>query len=260
MGHTRLGNLPRSRKWKEVIALIAAGAGAEQIANAVMRAAETGLMAAAHHAGLVEAFWSLTQLAQAAREKDFAAALRGRGFNVPDNPSLPAILSAVSAAVDRGMPNNQGRTDLGEMAHSAAVEITNRIVTERVSSLFGATAQDVQRAFSALGTEKNFGELSKRFFGQVMNKVLQFYVSRESANHVGQGQRFANLAAKAAFDDAMNTHCRQASVIVEKFAGEWQSKRNWEKKDAGGITREDAGRFAHVAMKKMVDELKEGNK
>jgi hypothetical protein len=259
MGHTRLGALPRSRKWKEVIGLIAAGAGAEQIANAVIRAAEGGLMAVAHHKGLVEAFWSLTQLTQAAREKDFAAALRDRGFDVPDHPSLPAILSAVSAAVDRSMPNNNGRTDLGEMAHHAAVEVTNRIVTDRVASLFGATAQDVQRAFRDFGTEKNFGELGKRFFGQVMNRVLQFYVSRESANHVGQGQRFANLAAKAAFDEAMDHHCRQASVIVANFAGEWQSKNNWAKKDIGGLTREDAGRFAHVAMRKVVAELKEGN-
>ncbi len=197
---------------------MAAGAGADQIANAVIHAAESGLMAAAHHAGLVEAFWSLTQLTQAAREKDFAAGLRARGFDVPDHPSLPAILAAVSQAVDRSMPNNKGRTDLGEMAHAAALETTNRIVTERASSLFGATARDVQRAFRELGTAKNFGELGKRFFGQLTNKVLQFYASRECANHVGPGQRFANLAAKAAFDEAMNTHCRQAAVIVQKFA------------------------------------------
>lgn len=260
MGHNRLGRLPRSRKWKEVIGLIAAGARADQIAEAIIRAAETGLMTAAHHAGLVEAFWSLTQLTQAAREQDFAEALRARGFNVPDNPSLPAILSAVSQNVDRAMPNNKGRTDLGEMAQSAAVEVTNRIVTERASSLFGATSQDVQRAFHELGTAKNFGELGKRFFGQLTNKVLQFYASRECANHVGNGQRFANLAAKAAFDHAIDAHCRQASVIVQSFAGEWQSKQNWQNKDTGGITRKHVEGFAHQAMKKMVAELKEGNK
>ncbi len=260
MGHTRLGHLPRSRKWREVIGLIAAGAGADQIANAIIRAAESGLMASAHHPGLVEAFWSLTQLTQAARETDFAAGLRARGFNVPDNPSLPAILSAVSQNVDRAMPNNKGRTDLGEMAQTAAIEVTNQIVTQRASSLFGATARDVQQAFRELGTEKNFSDLGKRFFGQLTNKVLQFYASRECANHVGQGQRFANLAAKAAFDQAMDTHCRQASVIVQKFAGDWQSKQNWKNKDTGGITRKHAEGFAHQAMKKMVAELKEGNK
>jgi len=260
MGHIRLGgSLPRSRKWKEVIGLIAAGAGADQIANAIIRAAETGLMAAAHHTGLVEAFWSLTQLTQAAREQDFAAGLRARGFDVPDHPSLPAILSAVSQNIDRAMPNNKGRTDLGEMAQSAAIEVTNRIVTERASSLFGATDQDVQRAFRDLGTEKNFGQLGKSFFSQLTNKVLQFYASHECANHIGQGQRFANLAAKAAFDQAMEVHCRQASVIVERFAAQWQSKQNWVNKDTGGITRKHAAGFAHQAMKKMVAELKEGN-
>lgn len=260
MGHTRLGYLPRSRKWKEVIGLIVAGAGADQIANAIIRAAESGLMAAAHHTGLVEAFWSLTQLTQAAREQDFAAGLRSRGFNVPDNPSLPAILSAVSQNIDKAMPNNRGRTDLGEMAQSAAIEVTNQIVTGKASSLFGATAQDVQRAFRDLGTEKNFSGLGKQFFGHLTNKVLQSYASRECANHIGQGQRFANLAAKAAFDDAMNTHCRQASVIVHKFTGDWQSKQNWKNKDTGGITRKHVEGFAHQAMKKMVAELKEGNK
>ena len=260
MGHTRLGYLPRSRKWKEVIGLIVAGAGADQIANAIIRAAESGLMAAAHHTGLVEAFWSLTQLTQAAREQDFAAGLRSRGFNVPDNPSLPAILSAVSQNIDKAMPNNRGRTDLGEMAQSAAIEVTNQIVTGKASSLFGATAQDVQRAFRDLGTEKNFSGLGKQFFGHLTNKVLQSYASRECANHIGQGQRFANLAAKAAFDDAMNTHCRQASVIVQRFTGDWQSKQNWKNKDTGGITRKHVEGFAHQAMKKMVAELKEGNK
>lgn len=44
--------------------------------------------------------------------------------NVPDNPSLPAILAAVSQNVDRAMPNNKGRTDLGEMAQTAAAEVT----------------------------------------------------------------------------------------------------------------------------------------
>lgn len=217
-------------------------------------------MAVAHHTGLIEAFWSLTQLTQAAFEMDFAGALRARGFEVADHPSLPAIMCAVSKRIDEAMPNNRGRTDLGEMAQSAAMEVTNQIVTGRATSLFGATAADVQRAFRSLGTEKNFGDLAKQFFGHLTNKVLQYYISRESANHVGAGQRFANLAAKAAFDEAMATHCRQASVIVEKFAGDWKSHQTWKNSDSGGITRKHVEGFAHRAMQKMVDELKEGNK
>lgn len=40
MGHVRLGSLPRSRAWKEVVGLITAGADVSQIANATIRAAD----------------------------------------------------------------------------------------------------------------------------------------------------------------------------------------------------------------------------
>lgn len=259
MGHSRLGNLPRTRKWQEVVGLIAIGAGADQIANAVIRAAERGLMAVAHHSGLVEAFWALTQLTAAAREPQFAESLRRRGFDVPDSPSLPTILAAVSERIDQSMPNSRGRTDLGEIAQCAAVETINEIVTTRTQSLFGAGHEDVRAAFHDLGTKKNFGELARRFFGQATAKVLDAYVSREGANHVGNGQRFANLADKAEFDKALRTHSHEASAIVERFAGDWLSKRSWQNGPAG-IGHDDAGAFAHVAMRKMVDELKEGAK
>ncbi len=259
MGHSRLGRLPRTRKWQEVVALIAIGAGADQIANAVIRAAERGLMAAAHHAGLVEAFWTLTQLTAAAREPEFAQSLRQRGFDVPDSPSLPSVLAAVAERIDQSMPNSQGRTDLGEIAQCAAVETINQIVTTRTQSLFGSGPDDVRRAFHDLGTKKAFGDLARRFFGQATAKVLDAYISRESANHIGNGQRFATLADKAEFDRALRTHSHEASVIVERFAGDWLSKCNWQNGPAG-ISHEDAGGFAHVAMRKMIDELKEGAK
>lgn len=259
MGHTRLGDLPRTRKWQEVVGLIAIGAGADQIANAVIRASEHSLLRAAHDKGLVESWWSLTQLTAAARETDFAASLRHRGIEVPNHPSLPQILLAVTQAIDSKLPNNKDRTYLGELAQSAAVETINRLVTERTSSLFGSTPEDVQRAFRELGTVKNFGQLGRSFFGQLMGKVLQSYVSREAANHVGESQRFANLASKASFDEALRTHCREASVIVERFAGEWLSKKTWQNGEVG-ISRSDAENFTHVAMNKIVAELKEGAK
>ena len=79
MGHTRLGNLPRTRKWQEVVALIEGGAGCAQVANATITAAERGLNLAAEDKGLVETLWLLTQLPLAARHDDFAGALRSVG-------------------------------------------------------------------------------------------------------------------------------------------------------------------------------------
>lgn len=68
MGHVRLGNLPRTRKWQQVIALIEGGAGTAQIVNATITAAEQGFTLAAEDKGLVETIWLLTQLAPCSEE------------------------------------------------------------------------------------------------------------------------------------------------------------------------------------------------
>ena len=39
MGHIRLGQLPRTRKWRDVVELVAVGADVSQVANATIRAA-----------------------------------------------------------------------------------------------------------------------------------------------------------------------------------------------------------------------------
>jgi len=240
-----------------VIGLIAGGANAGQIANAVIRAAEKGLHLAPEHKALVESFWILTQLPHAARESDFCAALRARGIDVPSEPGLMDVTAAVSEAVDKKLPNNAGRTDLGEMAQSAAVESIVHVVSERTTSLYGATADDVQKGFATLATVKRFGEFARQFYSRLTEKILQYYVSRTTADHVGSGLRFPTLAAKAEFDKALTLHCHEASKIVEKFAGEWFSKENWDKKE---ITRDAASGFAHIAMQKLVAELKAGAK
>jgi len=255
MGHIRLGNLPRTRKWQQVVALIEGGAGTAQIANATITAAEKGLKLAAEDKGLVETIWLLTQLPLAARSDNFAQALQSTGLEVSDSPSLMEVIGAFSDAIDRKLANNGGRTDLGEMAQMAASETMAEIIGSRTQSLFGTTPDDVKNAFSKLATNKQFSTFARDFFSRLTNKCLDYFVSRAVAHHVGEGRRFRTLAQQGEFTKALGTHSREASRIVEDFSGGWFSKTNWEKK---GISRQDAAGFAHVAMKKIVAELKEG--
>ena len=255
MGHTRLGELPRTRKWQQVVGLIANGAGAAQVANATMTAAQAGLKFAAQDAGVVEAVWLLTQIPLAARTDDFAENLRQRGIEVSQHPSLMEIVGAFSDAVDHRLSQTKGRTDLGEMAQMAGAETIAEVLGSRTQGLFGTTARDVQQAFSDLATNKQFGNFSRKFFTRLTEKYLDYFLSRALSHHLGEGQRFTTLAQQAEFTDAMRLHCRQASLIVEEFSGGWFSKTNWEQK---GISREASAGFVHIAMKKMSAELQQG--
>jgi hypothetical protein len=256
MGHIRLGELPRKRKWVQVVELIAGGASAAQIANATINAAEKGLGLAAQDSGVVETIWLLSQLPLAARSENFPASLRDCGLSVSDAPGLMEIVAAVTDAVDAKMPNCKGRTDLGEMAQMAAAETLTEVIGVRTKGLFGTTPDDVRQAFSKLATVKQFGVFAKDFFARFTNKCVSYFLSRALSNQVGEGRRFTTLAEQAQFAKAMDTHCREASRIVEGFSGGWFSKKNWE--TGGDVSRQDIAAFTGYAMTKLVAELKQG--
>jgi hypothetical protein len=164
------------------------------------------------------------------------------------------VVSAVSEAIDAKFARHR-RTDFGEMAQMAAAETITRMVGERSASLFGSGAADVQRELSRFATVAQFGHLARNFFSRLTTRCLDYFLSRAFTYHVGEGRRFSTLAQRARFDEALGLHCREASRIVETFSGEWLSKTNWER---GEISRRHAAGFTHIAMRKLVCELKAG--
>lgn len=255
MGHTRIGELPRTRKWQEVIELIAIGASARQVATAVLDAAERGMHLGTEHKGLVEAVWLLSLLPEAAKSDDFASALRAIGVQVPDQPTLMDIVSGLGEAIDRRQPKNTERSDLGELAQAALCEVLVDVVTPRAQTLFGMPPSEVQRAIAQLHPESQFGELARSFFARLADKAIQYYVCRCTDKFIGPDQRFANLADKEGFDQAVTLHTNEMSYIVADFSGKWRSKALYEH---GHISRNEAGAFAHVGLRKVVSEMKAG--
>ncbi|MEY4949643.1 MAG: hypothetical protein RL698_1854 [Pseudomonadota bacterium] len=66
MGHLRLGELPRTRKWNDVVELVKSEANIDLVAAAALDAAEKGLHKAADDEGLNRALWLLTLIEQVA--------------------------------------------------------------------------------------------------------------------------------------------------------------------------------------------------
>jgi hypothetical protein len=252
MGHIRLGVLPKTIKWRQVVAKLEVGDKADAVAQAAFEAAESNLNSASQDPAFLESFWLLTQLPIAARGPAFTSDARSLGLSLPDNPSLMQIASAISAAVDQ--KTRGGRTDLGEMAQMAAVESLVAVVGPQLPLLFGPSSFDVQRAIGRLSSGQQFAVLAQEFFARLTQRILHYYLSRELANHVGRGKRFADDAERTDFDAALDLHCREASRILREFAGGWYGKTAYQQRD--GITPEAVRNFAPVAFRKIRDELR----
>ena len=166
MGHVRLGTLPRTRNWIQVLDLVGGGAGAPDVAAATMNAAQRGLDAAAQDKGLVYTVWLLTQVPLAARSADFEGRLRKLGLDVSGSPSLLEVSGAFADAVDAHLRRTGGRTDLGEMAQMAASEALTVLGTPANGNLFDTAAPSAKEALEAFTTTKQFGSLAREFFAR----------------------------------------------------------------------------------------------
>ena len=252
MGHIRLGRLPRTRKWDRVVSLLVAGRPAEEIAAASAVAAEAALRNAHSDAALGRAFWLLTQIPLAARSSDFTGSLERLGMQAGPNPTLMAVVGSFTEAVDRHVERGHARTDLGEMAQLAAAESLAAVARRDLPSLFRPTPDDVRLALGRLAAPNRFASLAREFFARLTTRYFDYFLSREISNHVGPGKGLRSIDDHTDFNAALDQHCREASRIVEAFAGGWFSKTHFE----GGITPEKARNFAYVSFKKIQSELR----
>jgi hypothetical protein len=252
MGHIRLGRLRSTKRWDRVVDLLRAGSNIGSLAAATAQAAETELEAARGDATLAYAVWLLAQLPLAARTQQFTARLGELGFEGGAEQSVLRLVAGFSAAVDRNISDRANRTDFAELVRQAAAESLSSILGSATGSLFGSTSSQLQDELARLATRNGFAHLARDFFARITQKSLEYYLSRELANHVGTDRPIASIEQEILFRESLERHCREAALIVRDFAGGWYSKNNFR----GTLNPDSAQAFADYALKKMRDELR----
>ncbi len=138
------------------------------------------------------------------------------------------------------------------MAQLAAAESLAAVAGKDLPSLFRPTPSDVKLALGSLAAPDRFAALARDFFARLTRRYLDYFVSREISNHVGVDKALSSVDAHTAFNAALEQHCREASRIVQEFAGGWYSKARFE----GTLTPAKARDFAWVAFHKIQTELR----
>jgi hypothetical protein len=253
MGHSQIGTLPATKRWKEVVRLIADGANIEQVADATARAAERAFAWVQDDAGFREAANLMVQLALAARAPDPVRALAGLGLQLSEETSAAELAVAVGDVFDQRLEAARSRSDFGEMAGKALVGAILGEIREKLPTLFAPTREQVIAALKGLSGQKGFGAFARSFFGRLTTECLDYFLSKNLATHLGEGHRFVTNNQMAEFMSAMRTHCEEASGITEQFAAEWFSKHRFE--EGGDISPKSTEGFAWYAMQKMRAEL-----
>lgn len=250
MGHIRLGELPKSKKWSQVVHLMDdPDVPMDRLAGAIVRAAKEAYAGAGDDPGVVESLRSMAVVADAARSDDFAARLREAGFELTGNEDAIGLLRVVLRDTEARFGPVAERTVFTELALGALQETLTETIASQTGSLFLTGIDDARLAYRQVSTEREFARLARRFFSSLLSRSLRFFTDQAAANRLGGDGRLGTERGLLAFNEAVETYGREASRIVEDFAGGWYSKRRW----LGGVGETEG--LAAVAMRKIADEL-----
>jgi hypothetical protein len=158
----------------------------------------------------------------------------------------------LSRSIDQNAFQTGWSSDAGELAKSALIECLSVQLRDRLPSLLKPSPQEIRKALASFSSGQNFARLARDFFARLTYRSLDYYLSRELANHTGGDKRFASDAERSDFQRALSLHTFEASRIVEAFAGGWYGKTVWQKQS---LSQDAINNFTRYAFKKMRSEL-----
>lgn len=252
MGHIRLGTLPRSKKWRDVVGLIDSEAPIDAIAEAAAKASETDLSRVSDDPRFQFVSDLLVRLPLLARAPGFEDTLTDLGVGDNTLSSVAGLLAGLELAIDRKSFETGSTSDAGELAKSAFLETLSVQLRDKLPSLFEPTPDEIRSALGRFSSGDQFSELARDFFARLSYRSLDYYLSRELANHTGQDKRFETDAQRVDFQRALAQHTFEASSIIKEFAGGWYGKTIWQK---NALDQASINQFTTYAFRKMRSEL-----
>lgn len=265
MGHTRLGNIPKSKSWNRVVDIVLSGqssikstqlhADTEIIASLALQAADTGLTKAVADAGLQYAFYLLTKIILASKNLNWDMELKEFGITIEKESGIYDLTSEFQAAIDNYLRQNSFSTDISELAQRSAGETLTALLSADSTSLFENDAEHIRSQIAKYATRDGFAKVGQKFFGTFLGRFLNFYLSRITATHTNNS-KVSKISDISSFNSDLRKHCEESALIVKDFSGEWFSKTNFKP----GINLRTSNSFLAVAIKKLKAELQQQDK
>jgi hypothetical protein len=246
MGHERIGVLPKTKRWRAIVAEIAAvdapPSDVPEIARHTLNALGSRYVDLASDAAVKAAFEFLVDMARTAAGKQAAADT--------------ATKSPLSFVADLGqrLGATEGSLETAEIVRRAAADAIATWGRENAttqSELFAVTAPG--NAWRGLGTGAGFCELSRLFFSRLTERYLSYFLDREAS------AALPNLAAREQFRRQLQAHLGDVSKhsfetakITQSFAAGWFNKNAITSQPTSAQIR----RFLEYAFAKLREDLR----
>lgn len=253
MGHERVGALPRTVRWGEIVHAIGGAIPADKtkvatIAENTLRHVRSRFTRLSQDSGVQAAFSYFIALATD-QLPSVAGSMTSVDVGLKSNPSPTRISKDLSDWVAK----NIGEREYAALSVRASADTIAEWTRQhsRQSSLFDdkVLATDIWRSAS---DGRGFCEVARIFFARLTERYLHYFLDREASAEIG------TLAGREEFDSALRDHLQEVSrhafetsKITQSFAAGWFNKHAKESRPIDGAIEA----FLSLAFGKMYEEL-----
>ena len=220
MGHERVGALPRTKRWQDVVDDIADAASingdVSGLANAILENVRSRLLAIQGDAGFVASFQFLLGLSLSASPGVDRASLGDLAIDLEANPSPLKLASALGQYV----ADNKQSAEYAEIARKAAVDAIS-IWTEQQTRQLSFTGEHEQASevWRKASDGSGFCEVARLFFGKFVERYLNYFLGREASSRVSSTEARDRLATRLQEHvDGVSHHAFETARITQSFS------------------------------------------
>jgi len=218
MGHERLGVLPKTKRWRAIVAEIAAAdappSDVPDITKHTLKALGSRYVDLASDSGVEAAFSFLVDMAR-------AAAGKRSPVDIADRSPL-----SITTDLTKRLGATEGSLETSEIVRRAAADAIatwSRDNATTQSELFADS--ESRNPWRALGTGAGFCELSRLFFARLTERYLNYFLDREASAALPDFQareQFRQQLQKHLGD--VSKHSFETAKITQSFAAGWFNK------------------------------------
>ena len=223
MGHERVGALPRTKRWRDVVGGIADAAAVDGdvrgLANATLENVRSRLLAIHGDAGFVASFQFLLGLALSASPRVDRASLGDLAVNLDANPSPLQLANALGQYV----ADNRQSAEYAEIARKAATDAIAAWTEQQTRQLsFTGEHEQASEVWRRASDGSGFCEVARLFFGKFVERYLNYFVGREASSHLANTEDRERLARRLGDHvDGVSHHAFETARITQSFAAGW---------------------------------------
>ncbi|HCC35969.1 MAG TPA: hypothetical protein DEQ02_10255 [Ruminococcaceae bacterium] len=253
MGHMRIGFLPRSKQWNEIVNQLSLFGGdptdVHRIAEATLSAIQNNYKKLPDDESIIKAVRFLAILSYSANQSDQENFLNKNGYSVDSGMTLFSILSSAQQYIS----TETGSLEVNKMARDAAMKAVMVYHDAHKSNQTTLFSDETENTWRSTGTGAAFCELARTFVAEFTDRQLRYCIEREAPrviNDLGLLRSFSETLSSQS--TAISNHALDTSKLMQSWAAGWYNNNSISSLPSDVQVRQ----FVDFSFRKMREEFR----